>query len=410
MFALILLFFSALTFGQPAEYVIKSLRAFPANNELGLPIIFLRNNKASKIKIDFDVHSDRYPQLAIVFRFCDERWQPYNNGFLQNFGKDISTDLKFDKLPVTVTQADYHFSGEYPNAEVSFPFSGKWKYFVTSLYDTSRIFAEGYFFVIKSLLNINSKISKTTIENSSSINSERDRAFEIKTSFTLPDTLEPQRIRFVEIITNHNVFNPLLIKRTTAFNRFFEWNGTNKFSFVIKDILPGNEYRTIDFRNSKRFHKGNIYDYFNFPRTSRFYEPGKADLNGAEILTPFNNNYADYYEVPFLLRTPANFNKRVFLVGSFNNWQIDPSFEMKNNNGLFAKVIPLKRGRYDFQFVTTTDTSYYPSNTDWIELEGNFWQTTNDYYIFVHYYSPFNGGYDKIIGFSKIKSTGNWND
>ncbi len=410
MYTLFFFLFSSFLFAQPRGEKIKSLRTFRKGKPLELPIVFLNKNKSRKITIDFDVQSNEYPQLAIVFKFCDENWIPYNNAFLQNFGKDISTNLEFTKLPVTITRADYHFTGSYPNREVTFPFPGKWKYLITSEYDTSRVFAVGYFYVVRSLLNIESKIKKATIEGAISDNSELDRAFEIRTNFRIPPQLDPQRIKFVEIVPNQRIFNPYLIKPETTANKYFEWNGTNDFTFVIKDIQPGNEYRIIDFRNSKRFYGDNIFNYFNFPHVSRFYDFGKPDLNGGELLSNFNDEYSDYYDVPFELRLPDNFNKRVFLVGSFNNWKADPSFEMENENGLYSKVIELKRGRYDFQFVTSADTAYYPSELNWIELEGNFWETTNVYNIFIHYDSPERGGYDEIIGFSKIKSPGKWND
>ncbi|MDZ7765628.1 MAG: hypothetical protein U5K00_14625 [Melioribacteraceae bacterium] len=37
-------------------------------------------------------------------------------------------------------------------------------------------------------------------------------------------------------------------------------------------------------------------------------------------------------------------------------------------------------------------------------MEGNFWETTNLYYIFVYYKSLELGGYDQIIGYTIIDS------
>jgi len=410
MFILFLLFVLPFNLIYSQIPAIKSLRAFPPGNQLALPIVFISSNKTSKILIDFDVQTNQYPQLAIVFRFCNEQWKPYANTFLQNFGRDVSYNLNFEKLPVTITGADYHFTGSFPNKEVNFPFSGKWKYFIVSEYDTSKVFAEGYFYVINSLLNIDSKIKKTTLEEVISNNNELDRAFEIRTHFKLPIKLDPRRIKSVEIVQNHKVFNPFIITMQNSKYKYYEWNGTDDFTFVIKNIRPGNEHRIIDFRNTKRFYGKNIYTFFNFPLVSRFYIFGKPDLNGGEILTSYKNQYSNYYDVPFLLRLPENFSKRVFIVGMFNNWRASAPFELKNNKGLFSIVLNLKRGKYDFQFVTSSDLSYFPANVNDIELEGNFWETTNDYYIFIFYESPERGGYDEIIGFTKIKSTGKWND
>ncbi|MGE5496637.1 MAG: hypothetical protein ACM3Q2_01085, partial [Syntrophothermus sp.] len=70
----------------------------------------------------------------------------------------------------------------------------------------------------------------------------------------------------------------------------------------------------------------------------------------------------------------------------------------------YTLTIPLKRGIYDYQYVTAYGNGSEITNTDWYELEGNDWATTNVYNAFVYYSDPDKGGYDRIIGFIKIKS------
>ena len=64
--------------------------------------------------------------------------------------------------------------------------------------------------------------------------------------------------------------------------------------------------------------------------------------------------------------------------------------------------VQLKRGVYDYQYVTGKIVNDRVENIDWEILEGNFWETENEYYIFLYYQTVEKGGYDKIIGYKKI--------
>jgi hypothetical protein len=77
---------------------------------------------------------------------------------------------------------------------------------------------------------------------------------------------------------------------------------------------------------------------------------------------------------------------------------------MNYNSGIFSRTIQLKRGIYDYQYVLADYQNGNISNPDWYILEGNSWETSNEYNIFVYYKEPTNGGYDRIIAHSRIIS------
>jgi hypothetical protein len=77
---------------------------------------------------------------------------------------------------------------------------------------------------------------------------------------------------------------------------------------------------------------------------------------------------------------------------------------MFDDKGLMNITIQLKRGVYDYQYVTGDVINNKVENIEWEILEGNFWETQNDYFIFLYYRTEEKGGYDKIIGYKKIKS------
>ena len=64
----------------------------------------------------------------------------------------------------------------------------------------------------------------------------------------------------------------------------------------------------------------------------------------------------------------------------------------------------LKRGVYDYQYVTGYVQDGKVEGQNWTFLEGNDWGATNTYYVFVYYNDPNYGGYDRIIAYNKITS------
>ena len=137
---------------------------------------------------------------------------------------------------------------------------------------------------------------------------------------------------------------------------------------------------------------------------SRFYTESDPDLNGGSILTNFNSDYATYMNVTFTVRPPNPVSDGIFLTGAFNNWTISDKYKMTDNYGLYSITVPLKRGVYDYQYVISDYMNGSYSKADWLTLEGNSWETTDVYNIFVYYTDPNYGGYDKIIGYQQAVS------
>jgi hypothetical protein len=119
----------------------------------------------------------------------------------------------------------------------------------------------------------------------------------------------------------------------------------------------------------------------------------------------YRNEFAGYLDVTFSIRPPEENFGDIFLVGAFNNWEVLPEYRMENQRGVYTKTVKLKRGVYDYQYVAADLSGGKITNEDWIILEGNYWETNNNYFIFIYYNDPNYGGYDRIIGFTQINSS-----
>ncbi len=407
-FVLRILFFllsQSFLFAQGLE--IKSLRAYSSLDQTEFPIIDYSDAERNSITIEFDVQSKFIPNLRILFRFCDSNWKPYDSPFLLNPLYDTEYNIFFERLPASVKGAQYHYSGKFPNNNVRFPFSGKWQYFIVDSQNKNNVYGLGKFFVVHPEVNLTVQVLKERLEGEMPELSALGRTIALRTNFTLPDTLFPANVKKVEIITNRKIDFPIIIDRIQLkLDRYYEWNASHKFTFVARNIKPGNEYRKTDIRDVGKYNTPIVTAKFGEIETSNLFTRGRKDFNGASYLIDFRNEYADYMNVVFRIRPPEEIKAPIFLVGSFTNWKVLLGYEMFDDNGMMNSSVELKRGIHEYQYVTGNIVGNEVKNIDWEILEGNFWETENEYFVFLFYETVDKGGYDKIIGFKKIKTGG----
>lgn len=404
MLRLIFLFLliNLLSISNAQGLIIKSLRCYSSVDETAFPIIS-NNEEQQSITIDFDIQTSQYPNLAIHFRFCDADWRPYDNVFLLNPIYNTENNIYLERLPLNIKGAQYHYKGTFPNQNVTFPFSGKWKYFIVDQFDRRKIYAEGKFFVVNPEIRINTKLFGETLQNRFDESSVMNRTVALQTSFILPDSLFHVYVKRVEIFINRKMEYPIIIEKfANTSDHFFEWNASNRFSFLARNIYPMNEYRSTDTRDYNLYNNTLVHAKFGEIETSDFFSKRRRDYNGGTFLLSHRNENAEYLDVQFRIRPPEDITKPIFLVGSFTNWKVLPEFEMFDDNGLLNLTVELKRGYHEYQYVTGDLRNGRIENIDWNILEGNFYETQNEYHIFLYYEEQDKGIYDKIIGYSKI--------
>ncbi len=388
------------------ELEIKSLACYSKGNELSFPVIDYSKEEPGFITIEFDVASAKNPGLAIVFKYCNSNWQPYDSPFLTNPMYNMERNIFLERLPASITGASYHYKESFPNSNVNFPYSGKWIFEVFDLFNRGKVYAKGKFFVVYPEVRLYANIFKETLQGYATDNPLLARTIAIKTSFVIPDSLFSSNIKKIEIVKNRMFDSPIVIDRyTNSADRFYEWNASNQFSFVARNIHPGNEYRQIDLM-APRYLAANKSSFNAELETSDVYSRRRNDNNGSSDFMNYKNSNSDYVNIVFKLRIPEFITKPVFLVGSFTNWKLLPEFEMFDDKGLMNLSVNLKRGIHDYQYVVADYKDGKIINDDWLILEGNFWETDNEYNIFLYYETQEKGGYEKIIGFNKLKTGG----
>lgn len=402
IFLFICLLCSINLFGQ--EVTIRSLQVYTTDDEKSFPVVTSKN----QLVIEFDVQSKILPVFNIVFRFCDRNWKPVDNIFFNNFGQNIAYFLDHFSLPVTVEEADYHFTNRFPDKAgyVSFPFSGKWRFYVVDPQDTTKVYAEGKFIVVRPEVNLNVDLKKETIENQTYYPPELARSFWVVANSTIPEEFFPHFVDEIEIIRNHLIDYSIRINKNDQFdfNRKFEWDGNNKITFIAKDLRPGNGYRQVNLMNTNTYSAKNVLAKFEGFETDRFYKNPSFDFNGGMIFYNHKDPYATYMNVKFSIKPSIQIYGDVYLVGAFNEWKVTPEYKMDFDGEIYTKTILLKRGVYDYQYVVVNGDPNNPNNIDWYILEGNNWEAPNTINVLLYYRDQNHGGYDRLIGFSRINT------
>ncbi|MGB5894502.1 MAG: hypothetical protein WBG58_10010 [Ignavibacteriaceae bacterium] len=380
---------------------IKSLATYTTDDRLAIPVLTSEN----KFIVEFDVLSDFEPTLSILFRFCEEGWMPTKNIFLLNQNRNSKQLFHFERLPVTVEDADYHFNGSFPDRDgfIELPFSGKWRFYITDRQDTSLVYAEGRFFVVNNQVNLHSALKTDELEDKNYWPVELAKVFNITTNFNLPDDFFPSYVDHLEIIQNRNIYETIVIERNAnTLERQFKWDANRKFTYITRDIPAGNEYRQVDIRNFNFFSEKDVKAQRDGLEFSRFFLNAPPDLNGNKIYMDYKDHYATYHNVTFSIRPPEDVYGDIFLVGAFDDWRLSSEYKLQSEAGIYSITIPLKRGIYDYQYIVGDDIDGEVVNADWLALEGNTWNNKKVYDIFLYYNEPSLGGYERIIGYLKL--------
>jgi len=388
----------------PQEFVIKSLNAYTSDNLTSLPVLTGDN----KLVIEFDVQGKFIPNMNVVFRFCDKGWTPTKNVFLLNSQYYTYYFLDFEELPIMVVDdARYHHKSSYPDDrdQVQFPFSGKWRFYLTDTQDSSIVYATGKFFVIQNDVELGVRIKRDELEDQSYWPVELAKAINITTDFYLPDDFHPAFVDRIEIVDNQRLYDPIVIDRkTNTLFRFYKWDANRSFTFTARDIPAGNEFRQVDIRNNNLFGTKDVRAQLDGLEYSRFFlSPASKDLNGGKVYSNYKDEFSTYLNVTFSIRPPEENFQNIFLVGAFNNWELSLDYKMNESGGVYSITIPLKRGIYDYQYVAADMDKGEIINENWLVLEGNTWLNSKEYDIFLYYNEQDKGGYERIIGYKRIK-------
>ncbi len=367
------------------------------------PIIELGSDQSVLLKFD-DLSPDASTYGYRIIH-CNALWQAdnltesqYINGFTGSFIETYETSRN--------TFVPYiHYELEFPNADASPAISGNFVIVVYNSEQPDKAVLTARFMVVENAVTVSCKPTALT-----DIDAEKThQQLEVQVDYPRYNINQPSTDLKLVVQQNRRIDNQVIVDAPT----FYQNHSVNYK--MNKDLIfeAGNEFRTFDIsslyvldRNVKSmdffkpFYHATLFN--DEVRSKKQFESWNT-VSGRYVVNNQNGDTpdidADYVFVHFNLPVTAPFlDGKVYILGEATGYRFTPENCMTYNyeSNSYEAVLLLKQGGYNYQY------AYVPNLTDTGKLgplEGDFWQTSNEYAAFV-YYHPFGSLYDMLIGYN----------
>lgn len=387
---------------------IKSVRFHRAGFELSNPVMAL--NEDVRLIFKFDDLSGKVKRYFYTVLHCDADWNEsfirqgeYLDGFPDNPVDEYSRSFN-----TTFSYVNYYL--ELPNDRVRFKSSGNYILLVYEDNDKEKLILSRRFYITEPLVTVEATVRRATTDAFKGENQEVDfvvyhEKLRIENPRDEVKVVIMQNNRWDNAVRN---LKPLFIQQ----NRLvYDYDRENVFK-------AGNEFRYFDIRNYRANGEGVAETTFHRPYYHVTLFPGEVrtgkpffpyeEMNGKYVVESQErvNDYdleCDYQFVHFSLPMEAPLmGGTINVFGELSNWNANKSNEMSWNfeRNRYELTMLLKQGYYNYIYAYVPGGS---KSADHTNLEGSFWETDNDYQIFV-YYRDIAGRFDRLVGYTQINS------
>lgn len=381
------------------SFNIHTVRVIANDDYASLPVIALGSDEY--VEISFDRLSHQYHRYRYEVVLCNADWSAsgmneidYLDGFNNNPVEDYETSRN--------TMVEYtHYKFVLPNDQVKMKLSGNYAVTVVDEDSNQPVFKTG-FRIVENRVTVTARVSSNT-------DIDRNRTNQ-QVSFTINHggyTLRnPQNELKVQVLQNRRTDN-------MATGIFPSYIGPSELRYEHNRnlIFPaGNEYRRFEIIYTRHNSLGVDRVWYEAPYYRAMLYPDRLrtanyiydqDQNGRFLIrnaeTDYPDTEADYVQVHFSIPWPNPLaNGHIYLLGDFTHNNFGAETEMRYNPDTesYESVQLLKQGAYNYLYVYVPEGSRQGQTA---LVEGNYFQTENEYAIFV-YHRPFGERYDKIIG------------
>jgi len=389
---------------------IQTVLLYKLGFELSPPIIQLFTDE--KLFLSFDDLDGDYKQYRYTVIHCDADWNKsdiqqieYINGYTDDFIEKYTYSFN-----TTVPYVNYQVV--FPNENLRITKSGNYilKVFLGSDQDEYVVLTHR-FMIYEPQVTVEGRIA-----NSVDLDlryTHQQVSFRILAgNYYMTDTY-----RNLHVVVMQNGRRDNLIKNIQPRNIIGnEYN----YSLVEELAFPaGNEFRYLDMKtlkyNTDRMQSlqytqdgYQVYIMADMPRNKGNYVSDE-DINGRRLIAdndardPYSEG--DYAWVHFTLHYyPPSAEGTIYIFGALSDWQFNASNLMKYDFEKRAYVgkLFLKQGYYNYAYAFVENNSQV---ADLGLIEGNYWETRNEYTIFV-YYRQVGEFYDRLAGIGFLNSTG----
>jgi hypothetical protein len=387
---------------------IRTVLLYKSGSELSPPIIQL--NTGEKLVLSFDDMEANYKQYRYTLVHCDAFWNKSDlqqMEYIDGYSEDYISDYKFS-FNTTAPYVNYYLV--FPNDDMKIKKSGNYilKIFLDTDKDENVVFTRR-FMVYDPKVTVEGKVVITT--DLDIRYTHQQVAFKIITDkYYLTDSYSNLHVFVMQNGRWDNMAGN--IQPRNIIGNVYDYSLLDQLAFPA-----GNEFRYFDMKTLKyntdrmlslQYDSAGYEVYLmpDMPRAKKNYY-SEEDINGRKLITANEtqdpSTEGDYAWVHFTLpyqypSAEGNF----YVFGALSDWQFNPSNLMKYNfeKKAYEAKLYLKQGYYNYLYAFLENRSKVGDVTF---IEGSYWETENDYTIFVYHRLP-GDSYDQLVGLEFVNS------
>lgn len=373
---------------------------------LSAPILIAGSDE--QIQISFDELAEDRSYLRYSLIHCNADWQPSSlveSEYLDGFNVAEIEDFAFSKA----TAAHYvNYRITIPNAEMQPKVSGNYLLRVYREDDPETTLLQARFMISEQTASIDTEVSsRTDIDYNQS-----HQQLSLMIDTERANVRDPFNDMYVVISQNGREDNKAILQKPLRIS------GNRAYYEHLRPLIfpGGNEYRrmetvSIHYPGMHVAEIGYAEPYYHmeietdYPRNESQYLYDETQ-HGRFLIREYNSTEsdteADYIVTHFRLEMPEIPNVDIFLDGDLTQRRLGPESLMiyDRAEGAYKSVQMLKQGAYNYQYIAVPRGSATGYTAP---VEGDFYQTVNEYRILVYHRAPLSR-YDRLIGSAVIMS------
>ena len=346
--------------------------------------------------IGFDGMGDEREYLRYSIFHCDADWRLsdlVDSEVFDGFNYADVEDYAFSRGTITHY---VHYTITLPNDAFSFRLSGNYLLRVYPETEPENVLLQARFMVSEGAVSVGGSVSsRTDIDYNKS-----HQQLAVNVDLRKYPVRDPYNDLTLKIVQNGRRDNITTLKHPARMS-----GSTITYEHTPAMIFrAGNEYRRMETVSTSYPGMGveqitfeepyyHMWLATDHPRVGEPYSFDRTQ-HGRFFVREYNSTSsdteADYVPVHFsldLLRIP---DAEVYLDGDFTHRKFDNGSRMDYNpsTGRYEKVLMLNQGAYNYQYIADPPV---------FNIEGDFYQTINEYLVLVYYLAP-GERYDRLLG------------
>ncbi|HNW98604.1 MAG TPA: DUF5103 domain-containing protein [Bacteroidales bacterium] len=388
---------------------INTILFYKDGFELSPPLLQLGSDE--ELILSFDDFSDDIKSYKYTIIHCDAGWKPsdmlqmdyidgFNDDYINTYSPSFNTLQKY-----------YHYDLKFPSENLRPTKSGNYILKVFENDDTEEnLVLTRRFMIFEQKVDVVGEVKRAT--------SNEDMFYKQEVDFSISNpsyTISNPYIDLKVIIQQNNRWDNAVYDIKPKYVK------DNKLVYDYEDINVfngGNEFRHFDTK-SIRFISDRInkvvrdslgYEVYLLPDERRSYKvySSETDINGLKFIKTddaikSSDIEAEYAYVHFVLPYYEQIAEgNIYIFGALTDWQYKKEAIMKydKTHSAYTGTLYLKQGYYNYEYVLLNNNEKTGDETF---IEGNHFDTENDYTIYV-YNQEQGTSYDRLIAVKKLNS------